>query len=149
MLKQYLVILKQLSDFYHTFFDRSSSYSSGTNSPAAHNVLCPYKSKLAQGCGLMLNFNYWKNYRPQILLMQPYITTYCRVNWIIDNILILMKSFPGGSVVKNMHARQETWVWSLGWEDPLEKEMALVFLLGKSHGQSSLVCGVAKEMDRT
>ena len=26
--------------------------------------------------------------------------------------------------VKNMPAVQETWVWSLGWEDPLEKEMA-------------------------
>jgi len=22
------------------------------------------------------------------------------------------------------HAMQETWVWSLGWEDPLEKAMA-------------------------
>ena len=32
--------------------------------------------------------------------------------------------FPGGSVVKNPPADQETWVWSLGWEDPLEKEMA-------------------------
>ena len=26
--------------------------------------------------------------------------------------------------VKNLPAMQETWVWSLGWEDPLEKEMA-------------------------
>ena len=26
--------------------------------------------------------------------------------------------------VKNLSARQETWVWSLGWEDPLEKGMA-------------------------
>ena len=26
--------------------------------------------------------------------------------------------------VKNLPAVQETWVWSLGWEDPLEKEMA-------------------------
>jgi len=35
---------------------------------------------------------------------------------------------------------QETWVQSLGWEDPLEEEMATysVFLPGKSHGQSSL-----------
>ena len=32
--------------------------------------------------------------------------------------------FPGGSVVKNPPAMQETWVRSLGWEDPLEKEMA-------------------------
>ena len=26
--------------------------------------------------------------------------------------------------VKNLPARQETWVWFLGWEDPLEKVMA-------------------------
>ena len=37
---------------------------------------------------------------------------------------------------------QETWVHSLGQEDPLEKEMAIhfqVFLPGKSHGKRSLV----------
>ena len=27
-------------------------------------------------------------------------------------------------IVKNLPAMQETWVRSLGWEDPLEKEMA-------------------------
>ena len=32
--------------------------------------------------------------------------------------------FPGGSVVKNIPAKQETWVLSLDWEDFLEKEMA-------------------------
>ena len=32
--------------------------------------------------------------------------------------------FPGGSVVKNPPAMQETWVGSLSWEDPLEREMA-------------------------
>ena len=32
--------------------------------------------------------------------------------------------FPGGSVVKNLPAKQEMWVWSLSWEDPLEKDMA-------------------------
>ena len=34
------------------------------------------------------------------------------------------EGFPGGSVVKNLPAKLETWVRSLGWEDPLEKEMA-------------------------
>ena len=36
---------------------------------------------------------------------------------------------------------QETWVQSLGEEDPLEKEMATtpVLLPGESHGQGSLV----------
>ena len=33
------------------------------------------------------------------------------------------KGFPGGSVVKNLPANAETWVQSLVWEDPLEKEM--------------------------
>ena len=34
------------------------------------------------------------------------------------------RGFPGGSVVKNPPTKQETQVQSLGWEDPLEKEMA-------------------------
>ena len=31
---------------------------------------------------------------------------------------------PGGSEIKPLPAVRETWVWSLGQEDPLEKEMA-------------------------
>ena len=38
-----------------------------------------------------------------------------------------MWGFPGGSVVKNPPAVQETWVRFLGWEDSLEKEMATHF----------------------
>ena len=34
-----------------------------------------------------------------------------------------LRGFPGGSVVKNLPAMQETQVWSMGWEDPLKKEM--------------------------
>ena len=33
------------------------------------------------------------------------------------------EGFPGGSV-KNSPAMWETWVWSLGWEDPLQEGMA-------------------------
>ena len=42
-------------------------------------------------------------------------------------------------MVKNLPARQETWVRSLGWED-LETGMEThsVFLPGKSHGQRNL-----------
>ena len=32
--------------------------------------------------------------------------------------------FPSASVVKTLPVMQETQVRSLGWEDPLEKEMA-------------------------
>ena len=47
-------------------------------------------------------------------------------------------------VIKNhlpMQKTQDTWVWSLGQEDPLEKEMAphSTILVLKSHGQRSLV----------
>ena len=49
--------------------------------------------------------------------------------------------FPGGSEVKAFACNAETWVKSLGREDPLEKEMAThpVFLPGESHGGRSLV----------
>ena len=51
-----------------------------------------------------------------------------------------MKTFLVAQRVKRLPAMQETWVQSLGQEDPLEKEMATtpVFLPGKSHGQRSL-----------
>ena len=34
------------------------------------------------------------------------------------------KDFPGGSMVKNLPAKQEIQAQSLDWENPLEKEMA-------------------------
>ena len=43
------------------------------------------------------------------------------VVWVPD---INVCGFPGSSEVKNLHEMQETQVRSLGWEDPLEKEMA-------------------------
>ena len=45
-------------------------------------------------------------------------------------------------LVKNLSAVQETWVRSLGREDPLERrkwQPTPVFLPGKFHGQKSLV----------
>ena len=44
-------------------------------------------------------------------------------DWILGWYLCF-QGFPGGLVVKNLPAMQEPWVWSLGWEDTLEKEMA-------------------------
>ena len=49
--------------------------------------------------------------------------------------------FLGGSVVKNDHMpMQETQIQSLGWEDPLEKEMEIHSSIHqKSHNQKNLV----------
>ena len=67
-------------------------------------------------------------------------------------------SFEGASLVeqrlKRLPAMGETWVRSLGQEDPLEKEMATppLFLPGEFHGQKSLAaCSPwgCKESDMT
>ena len=56
--------------------------------------------------------------------------------------------------VKSLPTMQETWVRSLGWEYPLDKEMAThsSILPGESHGWRSLV-GYSpqgrKELDTT
>ena len=56
--------------------------------------------------------------------------------------------------LQHLPAMRETWVQSLGWEDPLEKEMATtpVSLPGESHEWRSLV-GYSpwgcKELDMT
>ena len=42
-------------------------------------------------------------------------------------------------LVKNPPAMQETWVRSLGRENPLEKEMATLSSVRRSHGQRSLL----------
>ena len=42
----------------------------------------------------------------------------------ISNDLSIHQGFPGGSLVKNPLAKQETQVHSVGWENPLKKEMS-------------------------
>ena len=49
----------------------------------------------------------------------------------------LLVGFPGGSAIENLPAMQEKWVQSLGWGDPLEKEMAThsIFWPGKPRAE--------------
>ena len=61
------------------------------------------------------------------------------------------QGFPGGSAVKNLPAKQETWVQSLGEEHYLEKEMLLQYsCLGNSMDRGAwrvTVHGVTRESD--
>ena len=57
-------------------------------------------------------------------------------------------------MVKNPPAMQETWVRSLGWEDPLEKEMepSQYSCLGNHMDREAWLAiahGVVEERDRT
>ena len=54
------------------------------------------------------------------------------------NVVLLLWASLGDQTIKNPPAMQETWVQSLGLEDPLQKG-TVVFLPGESHGRRSLV----------
>ena len=62
----------------------------------------------------------------------------------LNKTVLLYRTSLVAQRVKRLLAMQETWVWFLGQEDPLEKEIAThsstpVLLPGKSHGWKSLV----------
>ena len=64
------------------------------------------------------------------------------------------KSFPGGSPVKNLPANAGDVVGSLGWEDPLEKEMMthssiLAWEIPWRGASRAMVRRVIKELDMT
>ena len=69
--------------------------------------------------------------------------------------LSIHQGFPGGSLVKNPVAKQETQVYSVGWENPLKKGMSThcsilaweIPWMEKSGGAT--VHGVTKESDMT
>ena len=47
-----------------------------------------------------------------------------RVLYSAGLLVFTLQCCPVAQLVKNLPAMWETWVRSLGWEDPLEKEMA-------------------------
>ena len=63
------------------------------------------------------------------LMLHILVVLMIKVLLIIANIKLLLYGRVSWAslvtqLVKNLPAMQETWVWSLGWEDPLEKGKA-------------------------
>ena len=48
----------------------------------------------------------------------------CQLSIILIELILVLRASLVAQLVKNLPAVQETWVQSLGLEDPLEKEMA-------------------------
>ena len=73
----------------------------------------------------------------KIIVIQVIVKGY--LNMVLIGIALVTndRGFPGGSVVKNPPAKQETRVQSLGGEDPWRRKWqpTSVFLPGQSHGQ--------------
>ena len=68
---------------------------------------------MVNGYVCLCNF-YWDSKAGKIEVNCPYVLSRWVAGW----------GFPDSSVVKNLPAKQETWVCSLGQENPLKKEMA-------------------------
>ena len=66
----------------------------------------------------------WNAKEPLMVFIRGNTTTPLKA---IVMLYLLYLGFPGGSVVKNPPANAGTEVGSLGWEDPLESEMATHF----------------------
>ena len=64
---------------------------------------------------------------PAYICLLPSWASYSRNTWKVLSWHLFLRG-PGTSLmaqmVKNLPAVQEIWVWSLGWEDPLEKGKA-------------------------
>ena len=91
---------------------------------------------------------------PMLLLYFWLIHSYLKLLTAVMNCSSLFRASLVAQIVKNLPAVQETWVWSLGWEDPLVREWQLtpVFLPEEFHGQRSLVGYTPwrhKELDTT
>ena len=74
--------------------------------------------------------------------------------YFIEEDIQMVRASLVAQLVKNLPTMQETWFWSLGRKDPLEKEVepTPVFLPGEFHGQRSLAGYSAwghKELDIT
>ena len=55
---------------------------------------------------------------------------------------------PVAQLVKNLHAMWETWVWSLGWEDPWRREWLPSPVFWPEEFMDCIVHGVAKSQTR-
>ena len=96
------------------------------------------------GCMIILYLTFWETHR-------TFTISHSQQQWrkipisphphqpLLFSVLFFIIAFFG-SQVKNLLEMQETRVWSLGWEDPLEKGMVTtpVFLPGKFLAQRSL-----------
>ena len=70
------------------------------------------------------NFSENKDFSTQNILGLYFVNSFLSAEIHIMNTFDAKSASLVAKTIKNLPAMQETWVQSLGWEDPLEKRMA-------------------------
>ena len=86
------------------------------------SLLCT-KEQLYQGCELAKKPE-CNSYKNVLAGKSRNLNTLFCCCWALGSSCISVSASLVAQIVKNLPAIQETWIWSLGWEDPLEKWMA-------------------------
>ena len=73
---------------------------------------------ISDGTSQRWSWSYWSN-----MSLQPTVTVDFQLHKAVC-VLLFELGFSGGSALRIRLPRQETWLPSLGQEDPLQKEMA-------------------------
>ena len=82
-----------------------------------------YSYSLLASLSFLSSFNSYSSPPPPAPQSSPSFLPLLQDNSVL---FMLTKDFPGGSAVKNppaMQETEETWIPSLGWEDPLKEEI--------------------------
>ena len=83
---------------------------------------------LTRACKSLSNLSYFSNLSPTIFHSLSFLQPYTCASWRHTNTLapqdLCIWASLVAQLVENTPAMWETWVRSLGWEDPLEKGMA-------------------------
>ena len=100
----------------------------GGGSQGSPCLICPesaYSMFLFLSVGAGILFSYLTSFHFPLYIAKGFISNHLLIHpktcsFLYDEHLV----FPGGSVLTNPPTKQETRVWSLCWEVPLEKDMA-------------------------
>ena len=91
------------------------------------SLLQHHSSKISilwHSASFMVHFHIhtWRLEKPYLSLYRPLLAKWCLCSLVYC--LGISWASLAAQTVKNLFAMQDTWVWSLGRKDPLEKEMA-------------------------
>ena len=116
----------QISWFLNESYKFCGPVPQGSQSNSHHIVYSNLEKKQPSSQAYPLKWNFIKLSKSLIILLNSWKQrlSHKTINYIFFMIGLILKASLVAQLVKNPPAKRETWVWFLGWEDPLEKGKA-------------------------